>query len=92
MGMVRRDTVVDPNPQRAPLSRGGGKNVTATESDSGSASSNSVVFALNRADIAIISVGCVAIGVALGVFLPAIGGEKSDRRRTPAPRGRAIAP
>ena len=91
MGMVRRDTVVDPNPQRAPLSRGG-KNVTATESDSGSASSNSVVFALNRADIAIISVGCVAIGVALGFFLPAIGGEKSDRRRTPAPRGRAIAP
>lgn len=88
--MVRRDTVVDPNPQRAPLSRG--ENVTATESDSGSASSNSVVFALNRADIAIISVGCVAIGVALGVFLPAIGGEKSDRRRTPAPRGRAIAP
>ena len=48
--------------------------MTTTDSDGGSASANSVVFALSRADIVIISVGCVAIGVALGFFLPAIGG------------------
>ncbi len=61
--------------------------MTTTDSDGGSASANSVVFALSRADIAIISVGCVAIGVALGFFLPAIGGFAA---RFPIPFGDII--
>ncbi|WP_231444231.1 hypothetical protein [Brevibacterium zhoupengii] len=54
---------------------------------SSSANGTAAVFTLGRADVAVIGAVCVAIGVALGFFLPALG---SFAARFPIPFGDVV--
>ena len=84
--MAERDHDTDhTETHRDPTSNGGSAGNTRTSSSA--ARTSAEVFALSRADILVVGVVCVGVGIALGFFLPAVGAFAA---RFPIPFGDVI--